>query len=123
MKAKVLIADDDPLMRMLVVVSLGDLAEVTEASGGNVAMALFDNREFDVVILDWDMPGMNGLDVLKAIRAQGSCVPIIMATAEAHKGQILKAIHAGASDYLVKPFEGCTLREKLEKLCPACCKS
>lgn len=118
MNTKVLIADDDPLMRTIIVVSLGEAAEVVEAADGDEALSLLEQNEFDLIFLDWDMPGANGLEVLQTIRARGCSMPIIMVTAEAKREQILKAIRAGASDYLIKPFESEALREKLEKHYP-----
>jgi len=116
MSIRILVADDDLLMRTLITVSLSDIAETIEASDGGQAMTLFEENEFDLIILDWEMPGMSGLDVLKAIRARRSRVPIIMVTAKAEREQILQALHVGASDYLIKPFEIDALREKLKKL-------
>ena len=114
---RILVADDDPLMRTLISVSLGDVAETFEAADGDETLALFDTHEFDLVLLDWEMPGPSGLDVLKMIRKRPSDVPILMVTAKNERGQILEAIHAGASDYLIKPFESTVLRQKLERLC------
>ncbi len=115
MSLNILVADDDPLMRTLIAVSLGDIAETTQAADGDQALALLEQCSFDLAIIDWDMPGTNGLEVIKAIRAGNSQIPIIMVTAEAEREQVVRAIKAGASDYLVKPFDGSTLRAKLER--------
>ena len=112
-----LIADDDPLMRVLVTVSLADMADTVEAASGDEVLRLLREKDFDLVLLDWDMPGPDGLQILRAVRAGGSRMPIIMVTAEAERGQVLKALNAGASDYVIKPFEIESLREKVEKLC------
>jgi two-component system chemotaxis response regulator CheY len=121
MGMKVLVADDLPLMRLLIVACLRKSydIEVIEAADGDQALALFAANHFDVVILDWEMPGKNGLDVVAAIRAEGSQVPIIMITAEAKTGRVLEAIRAGVSDYLVKPFDSSTLQKKLRTLVQA----
>ena len=118
MSKRILVADDDPLMRTLITVSLSGVSETVEAADGDEALGLLEQSEFDLVLLDWDMPGTSGLDVLKTIRAQSSAVPVVMVTVKNERGQILEAIHAGASDYLIKPFESNALRGKLAKLCP-----
>ena len=64
-----LIADDDPLMRVLVTVSLADIAETIEAADGDEVLRLLNERDFDLVLLDWNMPGPDGLQVLRAVRA------------------------------------------------------
>lgn len=119
MSIRILVTDDDPLMRTFAVVSLGDIAETVEAADGDEALALLKESEFDLVLLDWNMPSPDGLEVLKTIRALGLRIPIIMVTGEAERLHVLKAIHAGASDYLIKPFESGALREKVEKFCPS----
>jgi two-component system chemotaxis response regulator CheY len=118
MTLNILVADDDPLMRTLVAISLGDMAETTQATDGDQALALLEQDEFDLAIIDWDMPGTDGLDVIKTIRAHGSQVPVIMVTAEAEREQVIRAIRAGVSDYLTKPFDGGTLRAKVKKIAP-----
>ncbi len=116
MSIRILVADDDPLMWVLVAVSLADVAEIVEAANGNDVLRLLSESEFDLVLLDWDMPGPDGLQVLRDVRARGSRIPIIMVTAEAERGRVLNALRAGASDYVLKPFEIESLREKVEKL-------
>jgi len=115
MRRRVLVADDDPLMRTLIVVSLGSALEATEAADGDEALTQLEQNRFDLAIIDWDMPGTNGLDVIKTIRANGSQVPIIMVTAKAEREQVVQALRAGVSDYLIKPFDSSVLREKLDK--------
>jgi two-component system chemotaxis response regulator CheY len=117
---KVLVADDDKSMRSLIVHSLNAVGvpEVVEAADGNEAVRAFQQNEFDLVVLDWQMPGMCGLEVIEAIRATGSEVPIIMVTATGTKQEhVVDAVEAGASDYLLKPFNPAVLREKLGKYC------
>ncbi|HUT13593.1 MAG TPA: response regulator [Thermoguttaceae bacterium] len=120
MSLKVLVADDDCLMRTFVSVSLAGFAdaEVTEAADGDEALALFEQDDFDLVLLDWDMPGKNGLEIIKAIRGRGCRVPVIMVTAHAEREQVVTALQSGASDYLIKPFRSEALREKLKKFFP-----
>lgn len=114
---RVLVADDSSTMRKIILRSLQAVGvkDVTEAADGSEAVALFGPDKFDLVLTDWNMPGMTGLEVLKAIREQDKKIPIIMVTTEAEKSRVLEAIQAGVTDYLVKPFTADTLREKLEK--------
>ena len=114
---RVLVADDSSTMRKIILRSLQavGVTEVAEASDGAEAVALFAPGKFDMVLTDWNMPGMTGLEVLKSIRAQDKEIPVIMVTTEAEKSRVLEAIQAGVTDYLVKPFTPDTLREKLEK--------
>ncbi len=114
---RVLVADDSSTMRKIILRSLQAVGvnDAAEAADGNEAVAMFKPGEFNLVLTDWNMPGKTGLEVIQAIRAQDSAVPIIMVTTEAEKGRVMEAIQAGVSDYLVKPFTAETLREKLEK--------
>jgi two-component system chemotaxis response regulator CheY len=117
MSVNVLVADDSSTMRKIILRSLSDVgvSSATEAADGAEAVALFQKGKFDLVLTDWNMPNKTGLDVVREIRALGSPVPIIMITTEAEKGRIVQAIEAGVSDYLLKPFDRDTLRQKLEK--------
>ena len=124
MSTRVLVADDSKLIRMLIVKVLRDLEveEVVQAADGIEAMEAFQQNEFDLVVLDWQMPGKCGLEVIEEIRATGSEVPILMVTATALKTEhIVDAVETGASDYLLKPFEIDVLREKLGKYCCQSC--
>ena len=114
---RVLVADDSSTMRKIILRSLQavGVTDVAEAADGAEAVALFTPGKFDMVLTDWNMPGMTGLEVLKSIRAQDKEIPVIMVTTEAEKSRVLEAIQAGVTDYLVKPFTADTLREKLEK--------
>lgn len=117
MSKRVLVADDSSTMRKIILRSLAAVGvpTATEAADGVEALEAFKNGEFDLVLTDWNMPNKNGLDVIQGIREINQTVPIIMVTTEAEKSQVLKAIQAGVSDYLVKPFTADTLRQKLEK--------
>ncbi len=121
MNTKVLVVDDDRLIRTMLVDALDAIGvtNVSEAVDGKEAMLLTDFGEFDLILLDWVMPGMSGLDVLRELRAKGSDVPVILITAQDGRNQVLEAIAAGASDYLVKPFEEEILEGKLLKFCSA----
>jgi two-component system chemotaxis response regulator CheY len=117
MSAKVLVVDESGTMRKIIVRSLNVLGvtDVVEAGDGSDGLNLFHQHEFDVVLTDWNMPRMTGIELLKAIRASGSKVPVILITTEADRSRVMDAVNAGVSDYLVKPFETDGLRTKLQK--------
>jgi two-component system, chemotaxis family, chemotaxis protein CheY len=113
---QILIADDDPLMRTFVAVSLQDVGTISQAGGGLETLAALKQSDFDLLLLDWDMPSPDGLAILKNIRKRGVELPVIMVTAEAGRSRVLEALRAGANDYLIKPFEVEALRRKVQKL-------
>jgi len=117
MSLKVLLADDSGVMRKIILRALNalEITDVTEAVDGAEALEFFNAGTFDLVLTDWNMPNMNGLEFVKAVRKTGSTVPIFMITTESDQSQVLKAISAGASNYLVKPFDQETLLDKLQK--------
>jgi two-component system, chemotaxis family, chemotaxis protein CheY len=117
MSKRVLIADDSSTMRKIILRSLKAVGidSATEAADGAEAFAMFQKEPFDLVLTDWNMPNKTGLELIKEIRAINATVPIIMVTTEAEKTRVLDAIHAGVSDYLVKPFTSEMLREKLAR--------
>jgi len=121
---KVLVADDSRMMRTVIRRSLETLKvdTILEAADGAEAVTLYqDNTDVDLVLSDWNMPNKTGIEVLREIRAQDSKVPVILITTEADRSRVMEAIEAGVSDYIVKPFDTETLREKLEKHgCGAC---
>jgi two-component system chemotaxis response regulator CheY len=114
---KVLIVDDSLTLRRLCakVVHIGyPDAEIIEASDG--VDAKYRIKEVDLILLDWNMPIMNGHDFLVWLRTvKKSTIPVIMVTAEAGKESVLKAIQAGATQYVVKPFSVESLLEKIRK--------
>lgn len=117
---KFLVVDDYSTMRRIVKNLLHDLgyANVTEADDGKTALPLLQNGSFDFLITDWNMPGMPGLDLLKAVRASDKLkkLPVLMLTAEAKREQIVEAAQAGVSGYVIKPFTAVTLKEKIDKI-------
>jgi len=117
---KFLVVDDYSTMRRIVKNLLHDLgyANVTEADDGKTALPLLQNGNFDFLITDWNMPGMPGLDLLKAVRANDRLkkLPVLMLTAEAKREQIVEAAQAGVSGYVIKPFTAVTLKEKIDKI-------
>jgi two-component system chemotaxis response regulator CheY len=117
---KFLVVDDYSTMRRIIKNLLHDLgyANVTEADDGNTALPLLQNGSFDFLITDWNMPGMAGLDLLKAVRATEKLkkLPVLMLTAEAKREQIVEAAQAGVNGYVIKPFTAQTLKEKIDKI-------
>jgi len=117
---KILIVDDFPTMRRIIKNLLKDLGfeNVDEAEDGAMALEKLRNGNFEFVVSDWNMPNMDGLEMLKAIRADPalSKLPVLMVTAEAKKENIIAAAQAGANGYVVKPFTAATLEEKLNKI-------
>ncbi len=117
---KILVVDDFPTMRRIIKNLLKDLGyeNVDEAEDGVMGLEKLRNGNFDIVVSDWNMPNMDGLEMLKAIRADSvlAKLPLLMVTAEAKKENIIAAAQAGASGYVVKPFTAATLEEKLNKI-------
>ncbi|MCC4263164.1 chemotaxis response regulator CheY [Oceanimonas pelagia] len=117
---KILIVDDFSTMRRIIKNLLRDLGfnNTHEADDGLTALPMLKNGDFDFVVTDWNMPGMQGIDLLKAIRADEKLkhLPVLMVTAEAKREQIITAAQAGVNGYVVKPFTAGTLKEKLEKV-------
>lgn len=117
-----LVVDDFPTMRRIVRNLLKELgfANVDEAEDGAAGLAKVKEGRFDFVISDWNMPNMDGLQMLQSIRADAntaiSKLPVLMVTAEAKKENIIAAAQAGANGYVVKPFTAATLDEKLGKI-------
>lgn len=117
-----LVVDDFPTMRRIVRNLLKELgfSNVDEAEDGAAGLAKVKEGRFDFVVSDWNMPNMDGLQMLQAIRADANPVisklPVLMVTAEAKKENIIAAAQAGANGYVVKPFTAATLDEKLGKI-------
>ncbi|MEY2988272.1 MAG: hypothetical protein RJB13_1793 [Pseudomonadota bacterium] len=118
---KILIVDDFPTMRKIIRQVLSQIGsrDVIEASDGRVALSVLkENPDVKFIISDWNMPNMTGVELLRAIRSNPahSQVPFLMVTAEADKENIVEAVKNGANNYIVKPFNAATLREKIEKV-------
>jgi two-component system, chemotaxis family, chemotaxis protein CheY len=123
---KFLVVDDYLSMRRMVKSVLKDLgySNVAEADDGSTALPLLRNGDFDFLITDWNMPGMPGLELLKAVRANDRLakLPVLMVTAEAKREQIVEAVQAGVNGYIIKPFTAEVLKEKLAKILNATAK-
>ena len=117
---KILIVDDFSTMRRIIKNLLRDLGfnNTAEADDGNTALPMLQQSHYDLLITDWNMPGMQGIDLLKAVRADANLqhIPVLMVTAEQKKEQIVEAAQAGVNGYIVKPFTAATLKEKMDKI-------
>lgn len=117
---KILVVDDFSTMRRIIKNLLRDLGftNTQEADDGNTALPMLQAGNFDFLVTDWNMPGMQGIDLLKAVRADDKLktMPVLMVTAESKREQIIEAAQAGVNGYIVKPFTAATLNEKLQKI-------
>ncbi|MFA6230087.1 MAG: chemotaxis response regulator CheY [Rhodanobacter sp.] len=119
---KILVVDDFSTMRRIVrnlLVELGfSGALIQEADDGESALTMLRAQSFDLVVTDWNMPNMTGIELLRAIRAEAALktMPVLMVTAENNRDQIIAAAQAGVNGYVVKPFTAVTLKEKLTKI-------
>jgi len=117
---KILIVDDFSTMRRIIKNLLRDLgfSNTYEADDGVTALPMLKNGDFDFLITDWNMPGMTGIDLLRAVRADEKLgtLPVLMVTAEAKRDQIIEAAQAGVNGYVVKPFTAQALQEKIAKI-------
>ncbi|MBV1877970.1 MAG: chemotaxis response regulator CheY [Pseudomonadales bacterium] len=117
---KILIVDDFSTMRRIIKNLLRDLGytNTSEADDGKTALPMLQAGSFDFLVTDWNMPGMTGIDLLKAVRADQKLIelPVLMVTAEAKRDQIVEAAQAGVNGYVVKPFTAAALKEKIEKI-------
>jgi len=117
---KILIVDDFSTMRRIIKNLLRDLGfnNTEEADDGNTGLPKLQSGNFDFLVTDWNMPGMTGIDLLRAVRADDKLktLPVLMVTAEAKKEQIVMAAQEGVNGYIVKPFTAQTLKEKIDKI-------
>ena len=116
----ILVVDDFSTMRRIIKGLLQDLgfSNITEAADGLTALSLLKAGNFDLLITDWNMPGMQGVELLRQVRADERMkkLPVLMLTAEAKREQIVAAAQAGVSGYVIKPFTAATLKEKIGKI-------
>jgi|LGVF01.1.fsa_nt_gb two-component system chemotaxis response regulator CheY len=114
---KVLIADDSVLMRHVLVKTLNEagVQNVVQALDGAMAVEKVAEENPDLVLMDWIMPNMTGIEAVRKIRASGNNVPIIMCTTEGERNRVIDAIKAGANNFVVKPFEPKTIMAKIKE--------
>ncbi len=119
---KILVVDDMATMRKIVknILKQLGLVNVEEAENGKAALDLLKAGKFDLVVSDWNMPVMPGIELLRNIKADAALkhIPVLMVTAEAKQDNLIEAIQAGVSNYIVKPFTADTIKEKLDKIFP-----
>ena len=117
---RILVVDDFSTMRRIIRNRLQELGyhDITEADDGATALPLLNAGEFDLVVTDWNMPRMDGLTLLRKVRASEKLkhIPVLMVTAEAKRDQIIVAAHAGVNDYILKPFNADELARKIERI-------
>jgi two-component system chemotaxis response regulator CheY len=115
MDMRILIVDDYATMLRIIKNLLGQLGfrNVDEAKSGKEALEAFNKHKYDMVISDWNMEPMSGIDLLKEVRKINQTVPFIMVTAESKPANVMTAKEAGVSNYIVKPFNAATLKGKL----------
>ncbi|MDT8406929.1 MAG: chemotaxis response regulator CheY [Methylococcales bacterium] len=117
---KILVVDDFSTMRRIIKNLLRDLGftNTLEADDGKTALPKLKAGGIDFLITDWNMPGMTGIELLRAVRADPELarLPVLMVTAEAKREQIITAAQAGVNGYIIKPFTAATLKEKIEKI-------
>ena len=117
---KILVVDDFSTMRRIIKNLLRDLGftNTSDADDGQTALPMLKSGSYDFLVTDWNMPGMTGIELLKAVRADPdlASLPVLMVTAEQKKEQIVEAAQAGVNGYIVKPFTAITLKEKIDKI-------
>ena len=119
-RMKVLVVDDFATMRKIVRNILKQIGfeDITEAEDGNAALRVLKNEKIGLVVTDWNMPNMSGLELLQEIRRDGQTqnTPVLMVTAEGLKENVMEAVKAGVNNYVVKPFTAEVLQEKIESI-------
>lgn len=116
---KILLVDDSRTIRNVQknVLAAAGYTDIMEAADGVEAMSIITSSRPDMVLLDWNMPHMDGITVVRQVRTTDKALPIIMVTTEAEKSRVVEAIKAGATNYVIKPFTGDTLMEKINQVC------
>jgi two-component system chemotaxis response regulator CheY len=115
---KALVVDDSAVMRKVLTgaLAMADIKEVTQAADGLESVEAVKNDEFDLILMDWNMPNMLGIDAVKEIRALGVKTPIVMVTTEAEKERVIQSLKAGANDYIIKPFSPVVIAAKIKEV-------
>ena len=114
---KVLLVDDSKTMRNIqkgILTQLG-YTELEEAADGLDAMSKVGAFEPELMLVDWNMPNMDGLTFVKKVRSSGNTCPIIMVTTEAERARVVEAIKAGVNNYVVKPFTPDVLQDRIKE--------
>ena len=113
---KILLVDNSRLIRILQknILATRGHTDIVEAANGIEALKSIEEGDPDLMLLEWNMPNMNGYTLLKRIREMGKKFPVIMCTTESEKSHVIQAIRAGANNYVIKPFSAETLIEKID---------
>lgn len=119
---KILVVDDFSTMRRIIKNILKQIGftNIDEAENGQIALSKIGEGNYDLVVSDWNMPEMTGIELLKMVRANETTkdLPFLMVTAEAKKENVVEAVKAGVNNYIVKPFTAEVLQEKISKIFP-----
>ena len=113
---KVLVLDDSNTMLRIITNTLARLGhkDIVTAEDGLQGLEKFKDDKFDIILTDWNMPNMDGLAFVKAVRKLNDDIPIVMITTEGGKAEVITALKAGVNNYVVKPFTAQVLKEKLK---------
>ena len=114
---KIMLVDDSRTIRNIqkkVLAKLG-FNDIVEAADGVEALAAYKESPPDLMLVDWNMPNMDGITLVKTIRQMDKSIPMIMCTTEAEKSRVVEALRAGVNNYMVKPFTAETLSEKINQ--------
>ena len=114
---KILLVDDSRTIRNIQKNVLSEIGQtdVAEAADGVEALSILSADRPDLMLIDWNMPNMDGITLVKKVREIDKNLPMIMVTTEAEKSRVLEAVKAGVNNYVVKPFTADTLREKIKQ--------
>ena len=115
---KALVVDDSMTIRRIVIkaLSMVGINDAVEAGDGSEALKATQEHDFDLILLDWNMPKLTGIDALRQLRESGKKTPVIMVTTEAERSRVIEAIKTGANDYLIKPFSPDQLAAKVKNV-------
>lgn len=113
---KILCVDDSSTMRRIIKNTLSKIGytDIAEAANGVEGLEQIASEPIDLIITDWNMPEMDGLEFVKKVREMNKTIPILMVTTNAAKEDIIEAIKAGVNNYIIKPFNPPTLKEKID---------
>lgn len=114
---KILLVDDSRTIRNIQKNTLASMGhtDILEAADGLLALEVLSKETPDLILVDWNMPNMDGITLVKKIRETDKRIPIMMCTTEAEKSRVIEAIKAGVNNYVVKPFTADTLSEKIDQ--------
>jgi len=115
---KILVVDDSKTMLRIISNTIKRIGytDIVTAEDGELGLAAYKKDTFDIILTDWNMPNMNGLQFVQAVRKVNKDIPIVMITTEGGKVEVIKALKAGVNNYIVKPFTPQVLKEKLKDI-------